>query len=440
MGRSQAKRRKTVEDIEDVENKEQPKPTILIIGDGVATTGFARVLHSVFQHLTDQYHIHHLAINYRGDPHGYDWKIYPAMLGGDIYGLGRLPEMMNVLKPDLVFILNDLWVHPMYLDKLQEYKDVTKVILYMPIDGGPVDPIWVKQIRGADRLIFYTRFGKGVVEDAIAKLQADEWEEITDTTATKVLRKRKVPLRFPKIHIVPHGIDTRLFHPVDKEKAKAEIYPENPDFKGDAFIVLNSNRNQPRKRIDITMKGFAQFAEDKPSNVKLYLHMGVEDMGWNVINLAKLIGIENRLVLSSTQNTIPGIPDDRLNLIYNACNVGINTSVGEGWGLCNFEHAATFAAQIVPDHSACSEVWRIDGKEMAEFLPVEYWLTNERVLTEGGIVTPQGVAEALEHLYSDREYLDEMAQRAFDLTRSPEYQWQSVAKQFNDIFMDVLAE
>jgi D-inositol-3-phosphate glycosyltransferase len=53
-----------------------------------------------------------------------------------------------------------------------------------------------------------------------------------------------------------------------------------------------------------------------------------------------------------------GVRDDReLNLLYNACDVGINTSMGEGWGLVSFEHGATGGAQIVPEHTACAELW-----------------------------------------------------------------------------------
>jgi len=422
--------------------KQQSKPRILVCGDGVATTGFARVLHSVFEHLTEKYEIHHLAINYRGDPHSYSWKIYPAMLGGDIFGWGRIQNLMNIIKPDLVFILNDLWVHPTYLDRLEEYRDVTKVVLYTPVDGGPVDPKWLKAVRRADRLIFYTQFGRGVAEDAIEVLKTQDWEEVKNedvaSTSAKVLRRRRVPMRFPPIHVIPHGIDTKLFHPLDKKEAKRLIYPDKDEFQKNSFIVLNANRNQPRKRIDTTIKGFKLFSENKPDNVKLYLHMGIEDMGWNIVDLCKMHNMDDRLVLSSTQNTIPGIPDDRLNLIYNACDVGLNTSVGEGWGLCSFEHAATRAPQILPDHSAGAEIWRIDGEPQAELLPVSMWLTNERVLTEGGIVSPESVAEALERLYENSDYWETMADKAFQMTRRPEYSWKAVAKQFDDIFQEVM--
>jgi len=32
------------------------------------------------------------------------------------------------------------------------------------------------------------------------------------------------------------------------------------------------------------------------------------------------------------------LPDNELNIVYNACDIGINTSVREGWGLVSFEH------------------------------------------------------------------------------------------------------
>ena len=54
----------------------------------------------------------------------------------------------------------------------------------------------------------------------------------------------------------------------------------------DIFIVFNGNRNQFRKRIDITIAAFAKFAKDKP-DTQLYLHMGKKDQGWDIMNLFK---------------------------------------------------------------------------------------------------------------------------------------------------------
>ena len=84
----------------------------------------------------------------------------------------------------------------------------------------------------------------------------------------------------------------------------------------------------PRKRIDITIKGFSLFAENKPASVRLHLHMGMEDAGWNVPVLAERHGISDRLVVSSMQHQPQSVSLADLNTIYNAAAVGLNTSTG----------------------------------------------------------------------------------------------------------------
>ncbi|HEC63693.1 hypothetical protein LCGC14_0482850 [marine sediment metagenome] len=417
--------------------RKKVKIPILVVGDGVASTGFSRVIHNVMRNLPrNKYDIHHLAVNYRGDPHDEAWKIYPASLGGDIYGIKRVGDLVDQIKPKLIFVLNDLWVHGFYMKEvLKGYVDKIPLIAYAPIDAAPVQEAWLEDLNGISRLVVYTEFAAKEVKKALSAMVIDE--------NGNVLLDREVPA----LEVIPHGIDTSVFYPwndvkgpndvvieTGRERAKRELYPNREDFTGDSFIVLNSNRNQPRKRIDITIKGFSEFAKNKPKNVKLYLHMGVEDAGWNIVQLCKRYGMDDRLILTSTLNQIPGVPDKRMNQIYNACDVGINTSTGEGWGLTSFEHAAARAAQIVPDHSACTEIW--EGN--AEMLDATYSLTTERILTEGRFVSPGDVAEALERLYEDPKYLEEMSNKAYKLVTQNCYSWKTIAKQWDKLFTDVL--
>jgi hypothetical protein len=67
----------------------------------------------------------------------------------------------------------------------------------------------------------------------------------------------------------------------------------------------------------------------------------------------------------------------------NACDVGINRAMGEGWGLASFEHAAAGAAQVVPNHTACSEIWR----ERAELIPLAKSYIPEFSVLEMGEVS-----------------------------------------------------
>jgi len=48
---------------------------ILIIGDAVAPTGFARVIRSIFQPLQNDFELHQLATRYDGQPHNYPWQL-----------------------------------------------------------------------------------------------------------------------------------------------------------------------------------------------------------------------------------------------------------------------------------------------------------------------------------------------------------------------------
>ena len=399
-------------------------PRILIAGDAAVPTGFARVLEGIFNPLITRYEIHHLGTNYRGDPHGYSWKVYPAELGGDRWGARRIVELAEKIQPQLIFILNDIWVQSAYLQELRQAKTLPPIILYCPVDGGPIDPESIAPLAGVTRFVVYTDFGQQQVESAVKKQ-----------------REKDPSFNFPPVEVIPHGVDTATFYPLhgDGERmsgrlsARRLLFPDATDLE-QRFIVLNANRNQPRKRIDTTIRGFALFARDKPAHVKLFLHMGVEDVGWNVVLLARRYGIEDRILMSSLAKTIQGVSTAQLNRIYNACDVGINTSSAEGWGLPSFEHAATRAAQIVPRHSACEELW--DGA--AVMLEPAFKVINEGVLTDGWLVTPEGVAEALEKLYRDREFLAEMSEKAFRTATRPEYQWGNISERWNALFQQVL--
>ena len=401
-------------------------PRILVAGDAAVPTGFARVIEGIFKPLSTRYEIHHLGTNYLGDPHGYSWKVYPAEIGGDRWGARRIVALAEKIQPQLIFILNDIWVQSAYMQELRQAKARPPVILYCPVDGGPIDPESIAPLAGVARFVVYTEFGKQQVEVAAQKQ-----------------REKDLSFNFPRVEIIPHGVDTETFYPLQGDgegvsgrlSARRLLFPDATDLE-QRFIVLNANRNQPRKRIDTTIRGFALFARDKPAHVKLFLHMGVEDVGWNVVLLARRYGIEDRILMSSLAKTVQGVSTAQLNRVYNACDVGINTSSAEGWGLPSFEHAATRAAQIVPRHSACAELWH----DAAVMLEPAFKVINERVLTDAWLVTPESVAEALEKLYGDREFLAEISEKAFRTATRPEYQWGNISGRWNALFQQVLEQ
>ena len=404
------------------------KIPIVVVGDGVVATGFSRVVHSILDRLCHKYDFHHLAVNFNNQEHNSPWTIYPTGEGGDYFGLDQARALVSKIRPKIVFLVNDIWVISNYLAALQDHRHGAKIIGYSPVDAGPLEPNLIAAVKDLDVLVLYTQFGRREVEKAIEQLRNDQ-----------------SGFEFAEIRVIPHGIDPKVFYPyanrrvgqpmsAGRKLARERLFKKS-DF-ADAFIVLNANRNQPRKRIDITIKGFSLFAKDKPPSVKLYLHMGVEDCGWNIVLMAKRHGIEDRLILTADMPFLPAVSNGVLNCIYNACDVGINTSIGEGWGLVSFEHAATGAGQIVPRHSACEELWR----DSALMLEPCMTLTTERSLTEGHFVTPEAVANSLNQLYEEPELLAEISARSFATSTSPEYNWSTLAGQWDRLFREVLAK
>jgi glycosyltransferase involved in cell wall biosynthesis len=113
-----------------------------------------------------------------------------------------------------------------------------------------------------------------------------------------------------------------------------------------------------------------------------------------------------------------------LNAIYNTADVHINTSEGEGWGLTSHEGAACNVPQIVPDHSACQELFA----DYATLIPVDHQRYDPETLRRWSVVSAEDVALSLEYVYDEEETVCEMANDGFDaLTKLT---WPAIAKRF----------
>ena len=276
---------------------------VLTISDLGVSTGFARVMTEIINNFPKDWEINSLAINYFGDPHELNAKLYPASPGGDLYGIGRLGNLIEKIVPDKIFILQDSWIIQKYLEVMPE-EYLEKTVIYTPVDAGPYMPEWVEKFPQLKHICVYTEFGKHIILDANPNIK--------------------------NITVIPHGINTDMFFPIPQEEAREKI----GQLTDDLYITLNVNRNQPRKKLDLCAKAFGIFARDKPE-VRYYHHAGVEDVGWNIVKLAKRYGFEKRLILSSKKlSPQRGVSNETLNLIYNTANIGLNLSSGEGWGLC----------------------------------------------------------------------------------------------------------
>lgn len=387
---------------------------LLMISDHACATGFARVSESIAKYLSkDIYDISVLAVNYLGEPHEFPYKVYPAGSRGDIYGINRLEELCEKSKPDIIWILMDAWIQTGHLAKLKEiYKDKTlpKIVTYTPVDAKDHQPIWYDNFDIVDVPVAYTFFGFREIVQAAPKL-AD------------------------RLQVIQHGVDSDVFYKITDYNPREKVFPgKKIATDPDSFIVLNAGRNQPRKRLELTIKGFAIFSADKPDNVKLHLHSGPNDAAHiNTISMSNRCGISGRLILSTTKNGIPNWPTNMLNELYNSCNVGINTGLGEGWGLPNIEHAVTGAAQVVPSHSACRELFNDCGV----LIPTNTEYVLDNIMTTGYLVDPNDVANCLEYLYQNRDVMTKLGEAGRVKFTDKEFSWKYITSKWDAIFQDL---
>jgi D-inositol-3-phosphate glycosyltransferase len=396
-----------------------------VVGDAASPTGFSRVTSSIMTRLNERYSFHQLGINYMSGPHGEPWPIFPASDGPrDRHGVKKIAGLINMIRPSVVLLVNDAGLVAQYLAAMSSLEHRPKVIAYMPIDSGPLPLDYVRAFTALERIVVYNQFAADTLLAASDEVKADDPSFV-----------------LPTVSIIPHGVDTDVFRPlfpitaniVDARRAaRRQLLPES-DSLANAFIVLNANRNQPRKRIDITIAGFARFAADKPDDVRLYLHMGMTDIGWDILELARRGRIMDQLIVTHDGDNIPGSTPEQLNRIYNACDVGLNTSEAESWGLTAFEHAATGAAQIVPGHTGTREIW--DG--VAEMLPPSLSLTSPGSLTATELIDPQTVAATLERLYRNPELLQNRSLTAYRHATASRYSWDTVADSFDQILAEL---
>ena len=385
---------------------------ILYMGDCNVQTGFGRVAENLLPELAKNHEIEVLAVNHWGDPHEMPYKLYPAMMGGsDPFGSHRVPELLAKIQPDLVIAVNDIWILKNLWAKAKPYQEQFgfKWYGYFPVDSYGFFPDVFNGTEEWDGMATYTQFGLEEVRKAGCNAPCD---------------------------VIPHGIDRTTFFPIDKQKARQEL-----GLTDDVFIVFNGNRNQPRKRIDLTIRAFVQFALDKP-DARLWLNMGVKDQGWDLIPLFKRIAKdygynpEGKLILTSKDfDTMRCLPIDKLNVVYNACDVGINTCIGEGWGLVNFEHAATGVAQVVPDHTSMKEIF--NGVRR---IAIESWEVDRNYGLDRGIPSASDLAAILNEYYHDREALNRNAQWCYDMACSSKYEWGNIGKDMAGIINNVLKD
>ena len=194
------------------------RPRILAVGDAVAPTGFARVTRHILQPMVGDFDVHQLAVNYNGDPHTLPWKLYPAATGGDLIGTNRLPELVDQIRPDLLFLAGNLDRVHQYLVTLEDKPNRPATVAYSPVEAAPVSRQLVETIPAIDCQVFYTQFAKREFDKAL--------EANGDRSPNRDVR------------VIPHGVDCANFQPLG---GRTPIWTQGRRQPGGYFLETTQN-------------------------------------------------------------------------------------------------------------------------------------------------------------------------------------------------------
>lgn len=256
------------------------------------------------------------------------------------FGFNKLKEYVDMVNPDIVMIYNDALVINRFLAALGLKEDGPK----------PSFKIWV----------YLDQVYKNTAAPLVHTIEkhADKIFTFTEGWKTHLLTLMENPTAG---QVIPfeHGIDKAVFKSLTpQERATVRSGLGLPN---DAKVFLNVNRNSERKRLDISIMGFIDILVRFPTDpyylvivttVRLELG-GTYDIQGMYMNELKRRDLDPEKYMPRcviVDNGPPNlITDEAINQIYNACDVGLNSSNGEGFGLCQLEHLATGAPQVVID-------------------------------------------------------------------------------------------
>lgn len=322
------------------------------------------------------------------------------------FGFSQIADVIRQEKPHVVMIFNDMSVVNKFLEaiRVSGVKRNFQIWVYC-------DQVYNCQLQGyidvlnrdADRVFAFTKYWRDCLKDQGVTRPVD---------------------------VLTHGFDSKMFYTVPREMARKMLGIPN-----DAFLYLNINRNQPRKRYDILIMAFAELVvkyPQKPIFMLCVCDKG-EKGGWPVLELyarelkSRGVPIEqfgNRLILTNQDMCFK---DEDVNMFFNVADVGVNTADGEGWGLCNFEQMGVGVPQVVPDLGGFKEFCNANNSVLVKpkhkyYLPLVY----SPVGGECWAVDPHDFCVGMEEYLLDSQKREAHGKAAKETALS--YKWEKPAE------------
>lgn len=316
-------------------------------------------------------------------------EVYPCP--GSYHGAEVLQQVVAAADPDLVLYHGDLHVAAGPLaEALAAVVREVPVVGWFPLDGTGLAPAWVDCLRGLTGVVATSEFAQA-----------------------ELARGSGRPVRLARL-----GVDRRTFRSLpaaDRTRLRSEAFP----FMADRWVVAWVGRNTSRKHPQMALAGFAAWLDaGGPPDALLYMHAQDDDPAGS--SLLALIDqdfplLAGRVVLPGPLDLRRGLPRATLAALMACADVGLNTSLGEGWGMPITEWMACGVPVVAPAIAGCREqLGAGDARGLA--MPIAAPLWHGPV--QQGVVTPAAVATALAAVHGDPAAARRRARAARAWTRA----------------------
>jgi glycosyltransferase involved in cell wall biosynthesis len=156
------------------------------------------------------------------------------------------------------------------------------------------------------------------------------------------------------IDALPHGIDTAIWKPRGRDKARRKfgelILGPDVDFSigTDQFLVGIVATNQARKDYGTAIEAVSMVTKERDTLV--WIHTDALERYWSISALLHDYGLANRAIITTGR-----LSDEQMTWAYSACDVTLGIGLGEGFGFPIFESLACGTPCIHGDYAGAAE-------------------------------------------------------------------------------------
>lgn len=281
------------------------------------------------------------------------------------YGKDSVPYYFKQFGLDLPILFSDFW-------RFDWFTKLENSTFYGPVDHSEYGLQHVQTLREFHEFITISKFGKA--------------------EARKYGRDTK---------LIPHGVDTQVFKPMDKRVCRNHFnFTEKKFLIG---IVAANNDPEPRKGWDKMFLGYKLFLDKFPelkTKTAIFAYTKpITSQGFDLPGLSQSIGIpKGNLFFPDRMTHLVGLPESEMAMLYNCFDVLLGTSRREGFGLPLLESQSCGVPVIATNFSS-----------MIELVKGHSWLVKSRdwqfTTLNGKCAVPDqdDIAKKIEEAYFDSE-------------------------------------